>query len=134
MNVDFKDIEKLEKNLERIPGMSEEVINSVLKKQGVRKVVEGITKLIKIGDRGGPHARSSKWEKVENFNLGFNVKTKGGAAKNRGSFGYLVFPNEGRGPRNHMEQRFAERGLEAAESKVIEDLSLEIEKKIQEVL
>lgn len=118
----------------KIPNKSEEIINRALENQGVRMVVEEITRLIKTGARPGRHANQSKWEKVENFNLGFDVKSKGGAAKNKGSFGYLVFPDQGRGPRNPLEQRFTERGLEAAEPRVIEVLAKDIEKGIQEVM
>lgn len=132
--LDFKEVEKLERNIGRLPNVAETVINQTLETQATRIVVEEITKLIKIGDRGGRHAKQSKWEKVNKFNLGFDIVASGGAAKNKGSFGYLVFPNEGRGSRNPTEQRFAERGLEAAEPKIIDVLNIEIEKKIQEVL
>ena len=132
--LDFKEIEKLERNIARLPNVAEQVINQTLDKQGSRIVVEEITKLIKVGQRGGSRAKHSKWEKVNKFNLGFDVVARGGAAKNKGSYGYLVFPNEGRGPRNPQEQRFAERGLELAEPKIVDVLNIDIQKKIQEVL
>lgn len=133
-DLEFKEVEQLERNIEKLPNVAEKVINEVLERQGSRLVVEGITGFIKTGARGGPHANSTKWDKVKKFNLGFDVVAKGGAASNRGSFGYLVFPNEGRGPRNHQEQRFMERGLEKSTPRVVEALNIDLEKKIQEVL
>lgn len=132
--INFEDLARLEQNIGRLPGKAEDIINKALDKQASRIVVEHITKLIKTGDRPGRHANQGKWEKIEKFNLGFDVVAKGGAAKNKGSFGYLVFPNEGRGPRNPTEQRFAELGLEQSVPKVLEIINVEMEKKIQEVL
>lgn len=132
--IDYSDVSRLEERITKIPNESEKIINKALEDQGVRMVVEEITKLIKTGARPGRHANQSKWETVDNFNLGFDVKSRGGAAKNKGSFGYLVFPDQGRGPRNPIEQRFSERGLDAAEPRVVESLARDIEKKIQEVL
>ncbi len=132
-NIEFQDVEKLEKKIAQLPNVAEGIINDALEKQGTRTVVERITNLIKVGERGGRHAKTSKWEKVNKFNLGFDVLARGGAAKNKGSFGYLVFPNEGRGPRNPVEQRFMEQGLEIATPKVLDVLNIEIDKKIKEV-
>lgn len=132
--INFNEVAELERKMSRIPEFTEEIINNVLDNQAVRIAVEEITGLIRTGERDGKHAKSNKWEKVDKFNLGFKIKTKGGAAKRKGSFGYLVFPNEGRGPRNPLEQRFAERGIEKATPKILRQLNIEIEKKIREVL
>lgn len=136
--VDYKDIERLEKQITQLPGKAEGIINEALHNQGIRRVVEGITPFINISTRNGKarpkrHAKTSKWHAEERFNLGFSVKAAGGAAKNKGSFGYLVFPNEGRGPHNPLEQRFMERGLEVATPKIVDVLGIELEKKIKEV-
>lgn len=64
-------------------------------------------------DRTKKHAKDSKPLDQEDINLGFRIFAKGGAAKNKGSFGYLVFPNEGRGPSNPIAQEFFEQGLES---------------------
>mgnify|MGYP007024777013 FL=1 len=44
-----------------------------------------------------------------------------------------MFPNEGRGPNNPLEQRFMERGLETATPKILDVLGVELDKKIKEV-
>lgn len=137
-DVDYKDIERLERKIERLPGESEKIINEVLHKQGIRQVVQNITNYINISTRDGRprnkrHAKTSEWHTNDLMNLGFTVKAKGGAANKKGSFGYLVFPNEGRGPNNPLEQRFMERGLEVATPKIINILNIEFDKKIKGV-
>lgn len=136
--VDYKDIERLESKVKQLPGKTENIINDILHKQGIRKTVENITQFINISTRDGRprnkrHAKTSGWHASDLFNLGFSVKAKGGAANKKGSFGYLVFPNEGRGPHNPFEQRFMERGLEVATPKILDVLNVELDKKIKEV-
>lgn len=136
--VDYKDVERSEGKIAQLPGTAEKIINEALQKQGIRRVVEDITQFINISTRDGRprpkrHAKTSEWHASDLFNLGFTVKAKGGAAKNKGSFGYLVFPNEGRGPNNPLEQRFMERGLETATPKILDVLGVELDKKIKEV-
>ncbi|UFU00368.1 hypothetical protein KO561_05325 [Radiobacillus kanasensis] len=112
--VDYKAIEQIEEKFKKIPNNIEGIINSYLHNEGAAKTVKHITHLMPISIRDKRHARNSKWWKIEDFNLGFTVKARGGAASNPGSFGYLVFPNEGRGPHNPLEQRFMEGGLESS--------------------
>lgn len=137
--IDFKGITELESKLTKIPGMSEQIINEVLQSDGIEIITEEITKLIPVSKRKNRirnknHAKNSKWSKSEKHNLAITVKTRGGAAKNRGSFGYLVFPNEGRGPHNLVEQRFMERGLEKATPRIIEKLNERIDRMLKEEL
>ncbi|WP_188453797.1 hypothetical protein [Virgibacillus oceani] len=113
--VDYQAIEQLEEKFKKVPGNIENIINSYLHTDGAAKTVKHITHLMPVSVRDTPrHAKYSKWARVEKFNLGFTIKPKGGAASNLSSFGYLVFPNEGRGPHNPLEQRFMEGGLESS--------------------
>jgi hypothetical protein len=132
--IDYKDLEALEEKFKKLPGRVESLINSYLHLDGASKVAKDITALIRVSRADKKHARLSKWWKVRPLNLGFVIVAKGGAANKKGSFGYLVFPNEGRGPRNPLEQRFFERGLERATPKLVADMHELIDKKIEEEL
>ncbi|UII56712.1 hypothetical protein LS684_04400 [Cytobacillus spongiae] len=138
-NIDFEQLSILEEKLSRLPGNIEEVINDVLHNEGIKLATEEITKLIPVSrwknkTRSKNHAKFSKWSKSEKHNLGFTIKAKGGAANKKGSFGYLVFPNEGRGVHNLVEQHFMERGLENALPQILEILSNRIDDFFREEL
>jgi hypothetical protein len=137
--LNYEQIAELEQKLSRLPGKAEEAINEVLHTDGIEMVTEEITKLLPVSRirnriRNKQHAKTSKWSASEKHNLGFTIKSKGGAANRRGSFGYLVFPNEGRGAHNLVEQRFMERGLEKATPRILERLNERIEKVLEEEL
>lgn len=137
--VDAKEIEALEKKIAKLPNRMEREVNEVLHTDGIKIVADEVTKDLPISSWKGTirpknHAKHSKWWKSEKDNLGFTVKTKGGAANKPGSFGYLVFPDEGRGPFNPVEQRFSERGLKLATPKIMDKLSERIDKVLKEEL
>jgi hypothetical protein len=130
---------KLEQNLGRLPNKLEKIVNEFLHTEGVEIATEEITILIpnsswKDHRLNKRHARDVKWSRSENHYLGFTIKSRGGAANRPRSFGYLVFPNEGRGPSNPLEQRFMERGIKNATPKILHRLSNKIEKVIKEEL
>lgn len=132
--IDYSDIEILEEKIRSLPKYAEQVINNYLHQKGVSKTTDNITKHMPISKKHKIHAKHTNWSRKETENLGFVVKAKGGAANRPGSFGYLVFPNEGRGPRNPVEQRFFEQGLHETTPAILEDLLEEITIKTQEVL
>jgi hypothetical protein len=137
--LDYKAIERLEMKIAKLPNRMEQEINDVLHTDGVKIATEEITKLIPVSTRNGKirnkqHAKHSRWSRSEHHNLGFTIKARGGAANKRGSFGYLVFPNEGRGAHNPVEQRFMEKGLEVATPKILSKLHEQIDKVLKEEL
>lgn len=132
--IDYSEFEALEEKIRQLPEHTEELINSYLHKKGVEMTRDNITDHMPVSNRNKTHAKHSSWSRKETENLGFTIKAKGGAANRPGSFGYLVFPNEGRGPRNPVEQRFFERGLDDSTPEILEDLLEEVTNKIQEVL
>lgn len=132
--IDYSEVDALQEKFKLIPENVENIINSYLHVEGAKKVADEITPFIRVSRKNKRHAKLSKWWRIKPENLGFTIVARGGAAKNKGSFGYLVFPNQGRGPRNPQEQRFFERGLERAAPKVLADLNEKIEKKIREAL
>ncbi|MBE3643161.1 hypothetical protein ACTFQ7_18890 [Bacillus cereus group sp. MYBK226-2] len=135
--LDYSAIEKLEEKMRMLPNKMEPAVNTILHTDGIQIATEEITKLIRVSRskwsvRDKAHAKNSNWSKSEKMNLGFKVKARGGAANKKGSFGYLVFPNEGRGSSNPLEQRFAERGIMKAKPKIIEKLHEGVDKVIEE--
>lgn len=133
-DVDYGAIQRLNEAIGRLPGKAEDTINKVLKKSGGKLIVSNITPLIPVSKRNKTHASQSKWSKQENSNLSVSVKSAGGAANKKGSFGYLVFPNEGRGNKNKHAQYFMEDGLDQATPEVVQELESELVKKIEEEL
>jgi hypothetical protein len=132
--IDYSSIEELEKKVSQLPNQTEVVINSYLHKKGVDITKSNITQHMNVSKKVKKHAKYSSWSRKKTENLGFEILAKGGAANRPGSFGYLVFPNEGRGPRNPAEQRFMEKGLHESTAHIIDDLLEQVITKIQEEL
>jgi len=137
--LDYTAIERLEMKMAKLPEKMEDAVNDVLHVDGVRIATEEITRLLPVSKQNGKirnkrHAKHSNWSRSEKINLGFVIKTRGGAANKKGSFGYLVFPNEGRGAHNPVEQRFMERGLKAATPKILSKLHERVDKILKEEL
>ena len=120
--VEFDDLSSLHDKIKQLPNIAERAINDVLHSEGIEIVTQEMTNLMPKSKDNKRHAKDSKWSKSEEHNLGFVVKTRGGAAKNKGSFGYLVFPDEGRGPFNPWQQNFSSRAAQKASPKILEKL------------
>jgi hypothetical protein len=132
--IDYSEVEQLEEKIKRIPENVENIINSYLHKEGAQRTIDHITSRMPMSKYRKRHAKTSKWSRVEKFNLGFTVKPKGGAANKPNSFGYLVFPNEGRGPRNPIEHRFMERGLEGSIPEILDDMNQLLDEELRREL
>lgn len=122
-----------------LPNKMEPTINTILHTDGIRIAIEEITKLIPYLVLNGVFEirhmlKIATGQKVKKMNLGFRILARGGAANKKGSFGYLVFPNEGRGSHNPLEQRFAERGIQNARPRILEELHVGIDKLLEEEL
>lgn len=128
--IDYRQIQRLEDRIRQLPNRAEQVINETLHTEGVELVEKNVTRLIPVSKRNKNtkwyrehgrvnHAKNTKWSTNKNEHLGFTVKSKGGAANKRGSFGYLVFPDEGRG---QGEQNFTERATDSAVPKIVDKL------------
>src|SRR5690554_4245347 len=132
IRIDFSEVELLEQKLSKLGDDAESTVNEILHGMGVETVTRDVTNLLPVSSRDKKHAKYSNPFTHEPENLGFVFKTRGGAAKNKTSFGYLIFPDEGRGPRNPREQDFTGRGIEQAKPKIIDELREVITRKIQE--
>lgn len=134
--LDNEDLKRLETALQEIPDKAENVINEVLLGQAINILTEDVTRFIPMSrdQNKKKHARSSDWSKSQTFNLGFLLVSKGGAASNKNSFGYLVFPDEGRGIKNNVAHDFTGKGQNMAKPKIMDLLSANITKVIEEGL
>lgn len=71
----------------------------------------------------GRHARTHKSVISNRLFLGFYIRERSSRTiKNWREYGYLIFPEEGRGKHNPRAQRFFERGKERHEPKIVERL------------
>ena len=138
--MNYSDFDVLDKNIKQLGNKAEKALNTSLHKHGKALIEPKITSLIPVSTRPGEgirdkvHARRAKWSKEKKENLGLTITTKGGAANKRGSFGYLVFPNEGRGKHNPNAQNFMEEGRDQALPKLIEVIQEDLIQAIEEEL
>lgn len=132
--LDFSGSTRLLEAMKKVPEVSERVVNDVLKSRGTKEVMQAIIGFMPVSKRDKKHAKFSNPLKEVMFNLGFDIVAKGGAAKNKASFGYLVFPNEGRGPHNPVAQAFFERGLESREEIILDYVIDELVRAQEELL
>ncbi|MFJ8100234.1 hypothetical protein [Lysinibacillus sp. NPDC096212] len=133
--VEFNDLTSLEEKIKALPGRAEEAINKVLHTDAIAIATKEMSNLLPVSNvTNKRHAKESNWSTSEEHNLGFVVKTKGGAANKKGSFGYLVFPDEGRGPSNPWAQHFSDRSLQKSTPKILENLHGALEELIEEGL
>ena len=120
--VEFDDLTGLEEKVRALPNKAEKAINKVLHGKGLEIATREMTNLLPVSKVNKKHARDRKWYAHEISNLQFVLKARGGAANKKGSFGYLVFPDEGRGPSNPWAQHFSERSLQRSTPKILEEL------------
>jgi hypothetical protein len=138
--LDYGDFSRLSPNLARLGDKAEKTLNKSLEKHTERLIVPLITNLIPDSswkNRGltdKVHAKETEWHKIDMGNLEATIKSKGGAANKKGSFGYLVFPDEGRGPHNRIEQRFMEKGMEQGTPALVDAIQEDLLRVIEEEL
>ena len=121
-NLDLDNHTQLVERFKKLGEQAERLTNDYFERTASKKMMESIIGFIPVSKKNKKHARNSNPLKRELENLGFTIKSKGGAASNKGSFGYLIFPDEGRGFRNPLAQNFSGLGAEAVEPSIVEDL------------
>ena len=130
-------IEALKAHMARIPSMSEDIANRFLHDTAAPAAQRDITSVIPVSNRNyktKKHAKTSNPLEIDEKNLGFAIRARGGAANKKGSFGYLVFPNEGIGPHNLFAHEFFQGGLDRASDDFIPKLINTLVQKIQEAI
>ncbi|MBC2106147.1 hypothetical protein [Listeria booriae] len=126
--LNFKDSERLENTMKLIPENAERLVNEELHVHGAKKMMQAIIDFMPVSARKKNHARDSNSLKFDKLNLGFRIYAKGGAANRKGSYGYLVFPDEGRGSSNPIAQKFFSRGAEKENGAIIDGVIRALEK------
>lgn len=121
--VDQAQSEKLEELIRQLPNKAEEIINKYFEDKGAKNAIHSIIEFVPVSSRNKKHAKNSNPFKETFFNLGFEIETKGGAANKPNSFGYLAFPNDGRGKRNKVAQKFMQQGILKESDVIIDDLA-----------
>lgn len=130
-DINFNNSKKLEEALKKSVVNLEPKINEYLHVKGSKQVMQAIIGFMPVSNRNKKHAKNSNPLKIQALNLGFEVYAKGGAANKNGSFGYLVFPNEGRGSSNPIAQEFFEKGLKSKEDLLFKDIMKIIEEQLK---
>lgn len=121
----------IQNEMAKIPDKAENAVNKVVHNFGAKEAIQDIIRFMPVSNRDKKHAKTSNPLKSDMMNLGFRIYARGGAAKNKGSFGYLVFPNDGIGPHNFMDQRFFEQGGDAASNKIFNKVMEALEDALQ---
>lgn len=135
--LDSSDLEMLIKKIANSPGDVEEAINYTLEKDGVPLAIEGIIRRMPVSQKNGKTVREKSHAKFSNpllkrmENLGFEIVAKGGAASKRGSFGYLAFPDEGKGSSNLIAQHFFSEGMSDRTPRILEALNEALDRAIE---
>ena len=125
--LDFKESSMLQEKMKLIPDEAEKLVNDVLHTKGSKQMMMAIISFMPMSSRNKRHAKNSNPLKIDKLSLGFIIYPKGGAAKNKNSFGYLVFPDEGRGSSNPFAHRFFEKGVTKEKDRVLEGIILALE-------
>ena len=128
-DLNFDTSKKLEEALKKSVVNLEPKINEYLHVKGSKQVMQAIIGFMPVSNRNKKHAKTSNPLKIQALNLGFEVYAKG--ANKSGSFGYLVFPDEGRGTSNLIAQRFFEEGLKSKEDLLFKDIMKIIEEQLK---
>lgn len=115
----YEDLHKLMKKVTAQSVDTSDVIDKTLAEQSTATALaDDITDFLPLSNkkkRNGKkhkHAKNSKWWKRVYKNGELDIISKGGAASKPKSFGYLIFPDEGRGIKQKRAQNFGERALQ----------------------
>lgn len=138
--IDSKDLEKLQRKLSMLPNTAEYELNNyfwneagdILKKRVMQNMPR--SKRDKSKYKRGPRTHAKDDESLEKvtYNLGIKVHTK--LKPRLKDFGYLIFPDEGRGKHQSKSQEFFNKSLESETDKLREGLFEHLNKKIEEDL
>lgn len=133
--IEFTDVEELEKKLTQIPGETEKTLNDIIHGRGVSITERDVRAYIPVstwedgGIRQKDHARNQSFPTVaQELNLGFIMRP-------RPKFKYLVFPDLGVGTSKENEpQEFMAQGLEAASPKIMDEMTAAVDDAIKRIL
>ena len=136
--IDSKDLEKLQQKLAMLPNTAEYELNNYFWNEAGdilrRKVMQNMPRSNrdKSNYKNGPKTHAKDDESLEKitYNLGIKVQTK--LKPRLKDFGYLIFPDEGRGKHQSRSQEFFHKSLESETDKLEKGLVEHLNKKIEE--
>lgn len=141
LSLEFKDLVKFQEKLKLLPKKAEYEANNYLWSEAGNILEKEVYARMPRShyqhySKGMPktHAKDSESLEIIRYNLGVKVQTK---IKPRSKdFGYLIFPDEGRGIRQKKKgsQEFFGKSLESKENKIADGLTDHLNKKIEEEL
>jgi len=129
--LNFEKSNAIQNEMAKVPDKAEKAVNEVLHTVGAKEAMQQIINFMPMSNRNKKHAKTSNPLKADMMNLGFRVYARGGAAKNKGSFGYLVFPNDGIGPHNPFAEKFFEQGGDTASELIFKKIMNALEEAIK---
>lgn len=139
LDLDYSQSIKFEQKLKALPGKAEYETNNYLWSEAGDILEKGVYERMprsKYKKYGKPktHAKDSESLETIRYNLGVKVQTK--IKPKSKDFGYLIFPNEGRGIKqvNKGAQEFFDKTLESKANQITEGLLNHLDKKIEEEL
>lgn len=139
LSVDYKELVKLEEKMKLLPKSAEYEVNnylwseagSIFEKEVYARMPRSHYKHYSK-NKPKTHAKDTESLEIIRYNLGVKIQTK---LKPRSKdFGYLIFPDEGRGIRQKKkgQQNFFGKSLESKEKQVTDGLTEHLNKKIKE--
>lgn len=141
LDLKYDDILKLEEKFKKLSNTAEYEINDylwseageILQKEVYSKMPRSKYKHYSK-KQPKTHAKDSESLEIVRYNLGVKVQTQ--IEPESRNFGYLIFPNEGRGIRQRKKggQKFFEKSLESKSNQLVDGLSEHLDKKIEEEL
>lgn len=138
--INNEDLQKLQEKFSLLPNTAEYELNNYLWNNGgdtfKKKVMQNMPRSNrnKSNIEGAPRTHAKDDESLEKvaYNLGIKVQTK--LKPKSKDFGYLIFPDEGRGKHQSKKQEFFNKALKSEEEKVKSGLMEHLNKKIEEEL
>lgn len=140
LTLEFKNIETLEKKFKALPLTAEFEVNNymwnqagdILKKEVYRNMPQSRRNKSNIQNAPKIHAKSTESLDKVTYNLGIKIQTHLNPKSK--DFGYLIFPDEGRGKHQSRAQEFFGKALNNKSDEVSDGLADYLNKKIEEDL
>ena len=140
VNIDKGDFYRLWELIKQAPEVADEETEKWFDSKGIDLFKENIIKRINHSGRDKSnytqnprtHAINSEPFTHDKVKDGVKIKSRGGSA-NTGlnQFGYLVFPDEGRGYTNPLAQNFTITGIDETLPVMVKDLTENISKRLE---
>lgn len=134
----LQSIDRINKLIQKIPDLSEDIINEYLWEEGAPLAIQSIKKEIPLGSRNKQryknqpktHAKESESLVFQKINLGFEIKNQKSP-----NFHYLVFPWKAVGNSyKNQPNDFMERGIEKQISTMNDEIITKLTEEIQKNL